>query len=106
MTIMIGCNSNDEQLKIDCINTFGEENVEIIERRADIGVAEIALIISIAQLTVQIIEFLASELSSTEEGNNANYRRVVISKDGDINLEGYTFDEAKQLLSIILDSKK
>ena len=117
MKIVLGCQKNDELQNL-CKNFFGSDNVEVLNRNAMLSLDEITIIISAVELTIATISFLYTVLSdwkheqksdSLNNENNKvdnNYtnvasRRVIVTKEGDINLEGYSVDEVERLLKLL-----
>lgn len=120
MKIILGCKENDELLNL-CEDFFGSENIEVLKRNGILNLDEVAIIISIANLTIATITFLYSVLadwksepnpdSTDEEKNkddtnhiNNSVRRVLVTKEGDINLEGYTAKEVERILKLLEES--
>lgn len=115
MKIVLGCQKNDNLQNL-CKDFFGSENIEVINRNGILGIDELAIIISFANLTVATISFLYTVLAdcksekNTNNANkdnnciNANFRRVIITKEGDINLEGYKVEEVERILKMIEES--
>lgn len=108
MKIILGCQKNDE-LENLCKVFFGEKNIEVLSRNGILGLDEIAIIISLTELTIATVSFLYSVLACWKPSQNSNQettesaistvtRRVIITKEGDINLEGYSAEEVERIL--------
>lgn len=112
MKIILGCQKDDELQNL-CKNFFGSENIEILNRNGILSLDELAIIISITSLTVDTISFLYTVLADwkskrdldriedTNSSINAIARRVIITKEGDINLEGYSFEEVERIVRLL-----
>lgn len=121
MKIVLGCQRADELPSL-CEDFFGPENIEIVDRNGGLSLDEVAIIIQIADLTVSTIAFLFSVLvdwkkkknsdnKNTELENddkvssNSSSRRVLITKAGDINLEGYSAEEVERILKTLKEAE-
>lgn len=113
MKIILGCQENDIDLRKRCEDFFGKENIEVLKRNGTLSIEELSIIISIASLTIDAIAFLYTILSERPEKKEAqkgvsnnkivynDNRRVLITKNGTINLEGYSVDEVTRILKEI-----
>lgn len=112
MKIIFGCSKNDTELKQQCEEFFGKENIEILRRDGALGIDEIALIISCADFTLSAASFIYTVLADYKKNQNdinKNYndnRRVLITKDGDINIEGFSYDETMEIIKSIYGNIK
>lgn len=115
MKIAIGCQASDISLQKMCSEYFGENNISVITRNSILGIDEIALIISVVDLSVATVSFVYAVLADRKKGNklvspqdtdNAISRRVLITKEGDINLEGYSAEEVAHILNNAYGSSK
>lgn len=113
MKIILGCQETDIELKKQCEDFFGIENIEVLKRNGTLSIEELSIIISITSLTLDAIIFLYTILSEHPEKNEIqkehkdnkviynDNRRVLITKNGTINLEGYSVDEVTRILNEI-----
>lgn len=107
MQIIIGCSKDDEVVAL-CQDYFGKENVVVVPRRGMLSVDEIALIISIVSLTIETASFIYEILSSRDKSDDQNKesqecKRCLITKDGDLYLEGYSKEEVTTILNSLND---
>lgn len=117
MKIILGCQKNDE-LQSLCEDFFGSENIEVLNRNGILSLDEVAIIISVSNLTVATITFLYTVLAAWKSAQNTDdtddenskdakksidtsIRRVLITKEGDINLEGYSAREVERILKLL-----
>lgn len=103
MKIIIGCSTGDTELLNNCKDYFGDDNVEVVSRRGFLSVDEIALIIAIADLSVNVISFLHTQLAA-REGKDLP-KRVIITKEGDLDLEGYEAEGVAKIIESYYGSK-
>lgn len=121
MKIVLGCQRADELPSL-CEDFFGPENIEIVDRNGGLSLDEVAIIIQVAELTVTTIAFIYDVLSNRKKkqtpdnkntelendnkvSNNSSSRRVLITKAGDINLEGYSAEEVERILKTLKEAE-
>lgn len=134
MDIFLGCSIEDELPRL-CIDQFGEEHVEIIHRDGALSLEEIGVLLTGIDATVSTIAFLYAVLvdynqkkypkntnvqnetsntrgiNNTNETNNLNHdleaesRRVIITKQGDMCLTGYSMEEMENVILSMYGAK-
>lgn len=107
--IALGCQTDDKELLNECITVFGSENIEVLKRNGILNLDEIAIIISCTELTVTTVAFIYTVLADRRKNEKSKSksnqdkkvvlkRRVIITKDGEINLDNYGSDEVAKIL--------
>lgn len=97
----------------DLIMSFSEEDDELIgaikEMFGDSVIYEknknfdglgflLTAVVPLASLTVQIIDFILTYFHKNNDSSNNKSKRILITKEGDLNLKGYTEDEAIKII--------
>lgn len=97
--ITVKFKSNDKEMQDALNNEFGD-NVDYFESKGFDGNEFIfAAVVPIAELTLQVIDFFWRYFSQ-----KGDLKRVIVKNGKDIVIEGYKFDEVKELLKLILDN--
>ncbi len=125
MEIFLACGRKDNLPEL-CIEQFGKEHVEVINRNGALSLEEVGIILSGISATMATFQFLYTvltdvnhkkkELEIVEENKKeithkddnpiVCNRRVVVTKQGDISLENYNMDEIKSFFHKIEAGEK
>lgn len=100
--LVISFEKTDREL-IDALNCQFGENIKYEENKGFNGLEVlITAIIPISALTVQVIDFI---LSNLKEKSSDDKKRVLIDADGSIDLRGYTEEEARKIINCYFSNK-
>lgn len=97
--IMIKCLKSDEELIEQANNSF--DNVDVIEEDGFSGEDFAMIAIPIAQLTLEVIDFICTHLTNSKKDkniNNTQEKRVLVSPEGEVVLTGYSQTEVVKIL--------
>ena len=95
--------SNDIELQEMLKKEFGELNYQAVKNFDGLNVF-LTVIVPIASLTTQIIDFVVTHF--TKKGNKNLPKRVLISKEGTIDLKNYDAKEVKLILESYLKNQR
>lgn len=97
--ITVKFKSNDEEIKDALNNEFGSD-VDFYESKGFDGSEFIFVaVIPIAALTFQVVDFFLNHFSKKK-----NSGRVIIKEGKEIVIEGYSFDEVKAILKLLMEN--
>lgn len=97
--IMIKCLKSDNELIEQVTNSFND--VDVIEEDGFSGEDFAMIAIPIAQLTLEVIDFICTHLTNPkkdEDNNNVQEKRVLVSPEGEVTLTGYSQTEVVKIL--------
>ena len=99
--IKIAFSKNDTEMIEVLKSTFGK-NVQIYEKKSLTGfeVLFIAIIPTVG-VTISVVDFLYNHFTKPE-----NKGRIIINKNGKIDMEGYTKDEVIEVYNAVKGTKK
>lgn len=105
MKLVMSFQENDKNLINELKKQFGEEIV--FERNKGFDGLEILITVAIpiAELTIHIIEFIISNFCNRERSEDCNNKRLLISPDGNIDMSGYSEEEARQIIKCYFESQ-
>lgn len=99
--IMIRCLKTDDELIEQATNSFND--VDVIEEDGFSGEDFAMIAIPIAQLTLEVIDFICTHMTNSKKGkennsNNVQEKRVLVSPEGELSLTGYSQAEVVKIL--------
>lgn len=104
MNIRLGCDVKDIEFISNVEKYFGKDKVTKISRKGHIGLEEISLIISVASLSIEFIQFIQDNMATKNEKSELSNKRVLITKNGDeVLLIGYSGEDIERIIRSIFN---
>lgn len=104
--LVISLEQNDIELKDELIKTFGEKlQFQNVKNFDGLGFF-LTVVVPISGLTVQIVDFIVTHFTKKGSGQKELPKRVLISKDGTIDLKNYDAKEVSMILESYFENQK
>ena len=100
--LKIAFSEDDIEFKKVLEEQFGSELKYIRERGFDGWEFLFTVVIPVTEVSVTLIEFVLDHFRSHDQGK----KRLIIEKDGKIDLTGYSADEAERIIRAYFESQK
>lgn len=100
--LKIAFSEDDIEFKKVLEEQFGSELKYIRERGFDGWEFLFTVVIPVTEVSVTLIEFVLDHFRSHDQGK----KRLIIEKDGKIDLTGYSADEAERIIRAYFEGEK